>query len=59
MESYAVYLAASSTSVKPPQFVSIKSVSDFAGSSKNEDYQEYAAHTSASFIKEFLFELYK
>lgn len=49
MEGYAV-MAAVECAVNPkPIAIVIKSVCDFADTVKNDDWQSYAAHTSASF----------
>lgn len=52
MESYGMFYAACNA-IKPlPKIVaSLKSVSDFADNRKNDNYQEYAAYTSAAFLK--------
>lgn len=47
METYGVYYAASNAPEPQPIPISIKSVSDFADSEKNDNYREYAAYTSA------------
>ncbi|MFL2077146.1 phosphorylase family protein [Marinilactibacillus psychrotolerans] len=47
MEAYGVHLAADLSTEPSPQAIVIKSVCDFADSSKNDDYQSYAAYTSA------------
>ncbi len=51
MESYAVmYAAANATRPRPGALV-IKSVSDYADGEKSDDYQKFAAYTSAQFAK--------
>lgn len=52
MESYGVFYAAENA-IKPlPEIVaSLKSISDFADSKKNDNYQEYASYTSAALLK--------
>lgn len=53
MEGYAVlYTAAHASRPRPKAFVA-KSVCDFANGDKSDDYQRYAAFTSARFIYEF------
>jgi len=59
MESYAVFKAAEAfPSHLKPKVISIKSVSDFGNSKKNNDlqphHQSYAAFTSTMFFKEFI-----
>lgn len=49
MEAYAVMAAAEYASLPPPKPVVIKSVCDFANSDKNDNWQAYAAYTSAAF----------
>lgn len=52
METYGVYYAAeNSVDPRPLGFASLKSISDFADSQKDDDYQEYASYTSAAFLK--------
>lgn len=53
MESYGVFFACESlnSNCKP---ICIKSVCDFANSEKLDDYQKYAAYTSANFVKYFI-----
>lgn len=46
METYGVYYACSVVK-DSPRFLSIKGVCDFADSTKNKDYQPYAAYMSA------------
>jgi nucleoside phosphorylase len=49
MEAYAV-MAASEYSIFPaPRALAIKSVCDFADQHKNDNWQKYAAYTSAAF----------
>lgn len=47
MEAYAVYATAAEMPAPRPLPLVVKSVCDFANSEKNDNYQEYAAHTSA------------
>lgn len=56
METYAVYYAAENAPTRP-LFVSIKSVSDYANSKKNDDYQAYASYISIRLFLEKLPEL--
>lgn len=51
METYGVYVAGSNFFKPRPVFISIKSVSDFADSEKKDDFQDYAAYTSASLLR--------
>jgi nucleoside phosphorylase len=53
MEAYAVFQAAQLASLPRPRVLVAKSVSDFAGTDKNDDFQQYAAFTSARFVFEF------
>jgi nucleoside phosphorylase/CheY-like chemotaxis protein len=53
MEAYGVMIAASLSSNKTQPLI-IKSVCDFADPAKSDDWQEYAAYTSASFIFHFI-----
>jgi nucleoside phosphorylase len=54
MEVYGVYSSAlSASNIKPITFA-IKSVCDFADQQKHDDFQKYAAFTSAQVIGEFL-----
>ena len=53
MESYGVFFACEClNSVCKP--ICIKSICDFANSEKSDDYQKYAAYTSANFVKYFI-----
>ena len=54
METYGVYIAAENSSKPRPQFFSIKSVCDFADKEKNDNFQSYAAYTSAQFFYYFV-----
>ena len=56
MEAYGLYYSAENTLTQPTKAIMIKSVSDFGDSSKSDDYQEYAAYTSAQFIYHFICE---
>ena len=53
METYGMYLAASVAPAPRPGFFSAKSVCDFGVPPKTDEYQKYAAFTSANFIREF------
>lgn len=55
MESYAVAYAAKTVSEPRPHAIIIKSVCDFADTSKDDKYQKFAAYTSAQFSR-FLYE---
>jgi len=57
METYGLYVAAEEAPSPRPQFFSIKSVVDFGDGEKNDNYQKYAAFTSARALKYFT-ELY-
>ena len=57
METYGVLYAANHCTKPRPIAFSIKSVCDFADSKKNDNYQNYAAHTSANVLYEFLFSI--
>lgn len=54
MEAYAVFESARLASDPRPRVVVAKSVSDFADREKNDDFQQYAAFTSARFIYELM-----
>lgn len=54
MEVYGVYAAVANAGHPRPKVVAFKSVCDFADSEKNDQYQHYAAYTSAQFMKLFL-----
>ncbi|HRR76028.1 MAG TPA: hypothetical protein P5191_04345 [Ruminococcus sp.] len=53
MESYGVFFACECMN-STCKALCIKSVCDFANSEKCDDYQKYAAYTSASFVKFFI-----
>lgn len=61
MEAYGLVAAAQGGSIKPTAFV-VKSVCDFASSLKNDNFQEYAAYTSANamrvFFEHYMHEIY-
>jgi nucleoside phosphorylase len=54
MEAYGVYSAAEEASLPQPSVFAIKSVCDFADERKNDDYQAYAAYTSAEALRIFV-----
>jgi nucleoside phosphorylase len=56
MESYGVVLAASmcSTPARTVHAVIVKGVVDYADSSKNDDWHDYAAYASAAFARQVL-----
>ncbi|MDU8607614.1 hypothetical protein [Pseudomonas syringae group sp. 247E2] len=49
MEGYAVMAAVESAATPKPLAIVIKSVCDYADADKNDDWQSYAAYTSAAF----------
>lgn len=57
MEAYGIYAAAQSASFPRPSAFAMKSVCDFADPDKDDDYQLYAAYTSAQAVRIF-FETY-
>jgi len=54
MEAYGLALASSMSSKNPPKAIIIKSVCDFADPQKNNDWQAYAAYTSAQLAIKFI-----
>lgn len=54
METYGVYFAATHCSKTPVDFLSIKSVSDFADIEKNDDYHSACCFISSRFLKKFI-----
>jgi nucleoside phosphorylase len=57
MEAFAV-MAASEYAITPsPKSIAIKSVCDFADRKKGDDWQEYAAYTSAEFANELFLQM--
>jgi nucleoside phosphorylase len=50
MESYAVFTAAQLAAEPRPKCISIKAVCDFGEEDKADDFHEYAAYISASFL---------
>jgi hypothetical protein len=53
METYGVYLACRLCTQPRPLAIAAKSVCDFGAPPKTNEYQRYAAFTSANFIYEF------
>ena len=54
MEAYGVYAAAADAVSPRPRVCALKAVSDFADEEKADDWQEYAAYTSASVLQVLL-----
>lgn len=54
METYGIYFAAENALRPKPEFISLKSVCDFADDKKSDGFQTYAAHISANFLLEAL-----
>ncbi|MCF7745691.1 hypothetical protein [Aeromonas veronii] len=54
MEIYGIYYTAMNSPSPTPKFFAIKSVCDFADSEKSDNFQSYAAYTSANTLKELL-----
>lgn len=57
MEAYGIAYAAENATAPRPASIVIKSVSDFADNHKSDQYQKFAAYTSAEFAR-LLFEKY-
>lgn len=61
MEAYGVYSAAHYSSNPQPLVFAIKAVCDFADNEKNDEFQRYAAYTSAKtlqrFVEKYFFEI--
>lgn len=55
MEAYGVHLACQTAVTRPPQFLCMKSICDFAAN-KNDEWQDYAAFTAAKLCHLFLTE---
>ena len=54
MESYGIFYAVKHCQKpRPIAALSIKSITDFADANKSDNYQKYAAYTSASFLYKF------
>jgi len=54
MEAYGVFIAARVSSAPRPLAFVAKSICDFADATKSDDWQQYAAFTSANFIYDFV-----
>ena len=54
MESYGMFYAARNSSTPRPTPIVIKSICDFANSEKTDDFQKFAAYTSAGYIRYLL-----
>ena len=54
MESYAIYYVAESCPRPRPKAIVIKSICDFADSSKSDQYQKFAAYTSSGYLRYLL-----
>lgn len=53
MEIYGVFMAARACRSPRPRALAMKSICDFGDPEKNDDYQRYAAFTSAQYLYEF------
>jgi nucleoside phosphorylase/CheY-like chemotaxis protein len=53
MEAYGVFMAGLVCSAPRPMAMVVKSICDFGNEMKNDEYQRYAAYTSARFVWEF------
>jgi nucleoside phosphorylase len=53
MEIYGVYASAQECTLPQPKVFSMKGICDYANPSKNDEYQRYAAFTSAQVLKVF------
>ncbi len=58
MEVYGVYVAATEASLPQPEFLALKSISDFADEEKSGHVQNYAAYTAAQALGIFAREHY-
>jgi nucleoside phosphorylase len=56
MEAYGVHLACQEAVSPPPMFLCMKSICDFAGPEKDDDWQDYAAFTAAQLCHAFVTE---
>jgi nucleoside phosphorylase/CheY-like chemotaxis protein len=54
METYGVYAAAQEASLPQPKVFSMKSICDYADEKKGDEYQAYAAFTSAHALRVFV-----
>lgn len=52
MEGYGVMLAGRACGQPKPSVLIAKSVCDFGDVEKDDQYQRYAAHTSAAFVRD-------
>lgn len=52
MEAFAVMVAAEYATTNPLLSIAVKSVCDYADKDKRDDWQDYAAYTSAQFVAE-------
>lgn len=55
METFGVYYAVQYTSTKSIDFISIKSVSDFADTEKDDNYHEACCYLSSNFLKKCIY----
>ncbi len=55
METYGVYFAVQNTSTNPIDFISIKAVSDFADTEKDDNYHDACCYLSSNFLKECIY----
>lgn len=55
METFGVYYAIQYTSINPIDFISIKSVSDFADAEKDDNYHDACCYLSSNFLKECIY----
>ncbi len=56
MEAYGVHHASQVAINPPPMFLCMKSICDFAGPDKNDDWQDFAAYTAAQLFHQFVTE---
>jgi nucleoside phosphorylase len=56
MEAYGVHHACNTVVHPPPMFLCLKSICDYAGPDKNDQWQDYAAFTAAQLCHAFLTE---
>lgn len=54
MEAYGVYYSAQNCSNPRPKALALKAICDFADSNKDDNYQAYAAYTSAQVMYNFI-----
>jgi nucleoside phosphorylase len=54
METYGLFSAVDDAPLPQPKAISLKSVADFADENKDDDFQAYAAYTSANALKLFV-----